>query len=96
MDLATAVPSTFEPLLGVAFSASLPDGRVTELVLAEVTRPAAGDDARPFQLVLRGGPTPPSEQGIVRLAHERAGAVDLFVVPATPGAEGPQYVAVLA
>lgn len=96
MDLATALPSTFEPLLDTSFLATLPDGREAELVLTEVARSRSGADERPFSLTFRGGPTPPAEQGIVPLRHGSAGAVDLFLVPTTPDAAGPGYVAVLA
>lgn len=96
MDLAGAVPSSFEPLLGSVFTATLPEDHVTELVLAEVGRPPGDADDRPFQLLFRGGPASPGSQGIVHLEHEAAGPLDLFLVPAAPDAEGPCHVAVFA
>jgi hypothetical protein len=95
VDLATALPSTFEPLLDATFRATLPDGRQAGLVLTEVARGRSGADERPYSLTFRGGPVPPADQGIVRLEHACVGAVDLFLVPTTPDAVGPAYVAVL-
>lgn len=95
MDLATALPSTFEPLLDAGFRATLPDGREAELVLTEVSRGRSGADERPYSLTFSGGPLPPADQGVVHLEHASLGEVDLFLVPTTPDAVGPAYVAVL-
>lgn len=94
MDLATATPSHVEPLVGTTFRIDLPDSTVADLVLGAVERGSSDADARPFRLLFRGGPTPPLPQGMMTLTHVDVGRLDLFLVPATPDADGPLYVAV--
>lgn len=94
MDLATAGPSHFEPLVDTPWRAALPDGDALDLVLVAVERGSSGTGPRSFRLVFRGGPTPPLPQGMMSLTHETAGSLELFLVPAAPDADGPLYVAV--
>ena len=52
-------------------------------------------DSRPCRVVFRGGPTPPLPQCLLTLFSEETGPLELFLVPAAPDEQGPQYVAVL-
>lgn len=94
MDIGSAAPSDVEPLLGTPFRIDLGGETAAHLMLAAVERDPSDADARPFRLLFRGGPTPPLPQGIQRLTHEHVGQLDLFLVPATPDADGPLYIAV--
>ena len=94
MDIGSAAPSDVEPLVGTPFRIDLAEDTAGDLVLAAVERGPSDADARPFHLLFRGGPTPPLPQGIQTLTNEDVGQLDLFLVPATPDADGPLYVAV--
>ena len=95
MDIVSSAPSDVEPLVGTPFRIDLAEDTAVDLVLAAVERGPGDADARPFRLLFRGGPTPPLPQGIQTLTNEDVGQLDLFLVPATPDADGPLYVAVL-
>ena len=94
MDIGSAAPSDVEPLVGTPFRIDLAEDTAADLVLAAVERGPGDADARPFHLLFRGGPNPPLPQGIQTLTNEDVGRLDLFLVPATPDADGPLYVAV--
>ncbi len=49
---------------------------------------------RPFSLLFRGPAAPRLGQGTFRLEHAALGALDIFLVPMEPDAEGPRYEAV--
>lgn len=95
----------FAPLLGESFRLESGPDAALELALIEVKRlgsEAVGEaeDAaedgqrRPFSLLFRGPATPRLEQGTFRLEHAALGALDVFLVPMEPDAEGPRYEAV--
>ena len=67
------------------------------LTLAEATplgsaRP--GGSRAPFSLVCRGPRAPVLPQRIYRLEHDRLGALEIFIVPIGPDAQGMRYEAV--
>ena len=93
MDLATAGPADFEPLVGTPFRSATADGEGVDLVLIAIERGPDDQDPRPFRLLFRGSSTR-LPQGIVTLSSGGFGTLDLFLVPAIPDAEGPLYVAV--
>ena len=67
------------------------------LTLVEVTVLGGGAGAarrQPFSLLFRGPRAPVLPQRIYRLEHERMGALELFIVPLGPDAEGLRYEAI--
>ena len=101
LDLAGVGAGDFEPHVGSAFAVSdsvaqsgsgdgsgSGSGDGFSIVLAEVSRGAAGPAREQFTLTFAGGPNPPSAQGMHRLEHDLLGAFDLFLVPIGPGADG--------
>lgn len=95
-DLATLTIETFSGHVGEAFRLTAGDGGV-DVVLAEAQSlgpPPAPEVRAPFSLVFAGPAQPIVPQGIYRLEHSEMPAVELFVVPVTPGADGPRYQAI--
>jgi hypothetical protein len=72
----------FRPLQGERFRVA-PDGaEAFEVELVEVTEiPREPGGRAPFSLVFQGGPNPPVEQQIYRVAHDGLGEFDIFLVP---------------
>ena len=84
----------FTPHVGAGWGLRLADRKV-ELVLEEARRlGAAGAGGRPFSLLFRGPAALAIPQGIQRLEHPVAGAVELFLVPLQPDADGSLFEAV--
>lgn len=84
-----AITGTRFMLTGTSNASGLADPFEVELV--EVSEQASG--ARegfraPFSLLFHGPLTPVMPQAIYRMAHERLGALDLFVVPVGPAPAG--------
>lgn len=90
--------SDFEKLLGDAFRVEDESGETVNLVLVETA--LIGSDRsyskreEPFAVEFRGPSEPVLPQGIQKLAHERLGAMELFLVPVGPDDEGIRYEAV--
>lgn len=100
MDLNELTQEDFESVKGSTFRLVPGEGEPRDLVLAEVeslspeTAPPAGRRA-PFSLVFQDpGPPGSHHQGIYRLEHPELGALDLFLVPIGPDAEGMRYQAI--
>lgn len=67
-----------------------PEGEAEDAAMGK----AADRPRRPFSLLFRGPAAPRLEQGTFRLEHAALGALDVFLVPMEPDAEGPRYEAV--
>jgi hypothetical protein len=66
-----------------------------EVELTEVSvGETEGASRKQFSLVFRGGPTPPLPQQILRVEHDRLGALEIFLVPLGPDERGQCYQAV--
>jgi hypothetical protein len=75
----------FRPLQGQRFRIA-PDGaEAFDVELVEVTKvpgdPGDPGGRAPFSLVFQGGPNPPVEQQIYRVAHDELGELKIFLVP---------------
>jgi hypothetical protein len=80
--LDTLTAADFAPLQGKAFRIAPPGAGHFEAELIEVTEvPREPGGRTPFSLVFRGGPDPPSPQGIHRVEHDDLGAIEIFLVP---------------
>lgn len=88
---------SFRPHVGSAFRVEYAPGTSATLTLAEVTVLGGGGAAarrQPFSLLFRGPRAPVLPQRIYRLEHEGMGALELFIVPIGPDAEGLRYEAI--
>jgi hypothetical protein len=90
--------SSFEPLVGQSLTLC-PNSASTdalEVVLVQATALAHGEGRprTPFSLVFRGPLRPVLPQQIYRLEHAELGALDIFLVPIGPDAQGMRYEAV--
>jgi hypothetical protein len=66
-----------------------------ELIEATAATPSAvGARRTPFSLLFRGPRQPVLPQKIYRLAHERLGRLEIFIVPLGPDGEGMTYEAI--
>lgn len=61
------------------------------LELVEVSPAKVSGPWEMFSVVFRGVPDGPLEQGTYALVDEELGALDLFVVPLAPDADGARY-----
>ena len=105
LDLSTVTDSAFNACLEQTFTIEgALNGEGVEpislsLVLVEVERRGALDQASggrvPFSLLFRGQPDSVLSQGIYRMNHADIGALELFLVPIGPDAEGMRYEAIL-
>lgn len=90
--------ATFTPLIGDTFEIDAGGGTLVPLTLIEARPTAVEGDTRrlrdPFALVFRGPRTPVYAQQIVPLRNATLGALELFLVPLQPTAEGSLYEAV--
>jgi hypothetical protein len=92
-DLATLTIESFGGHVGEPFRLAGADGEV-DVVLADAQSlgpPPAPEVRAPFSLVFAGPPQPIFPQGTYRLEHPELPALELFVVPVTPGADGARY-----
>jgi hypothetical protein len=67
----------------------VPDSSAVALDLVEVGELASSPRQEQFSVVFRGPARPFLSQGMYRLAHERMGEFDLFLVPV--GRDGDRY-----
>jgi hypothetical protein len=90
--------ATFTPLVGETFEIDAGAGTLVPLTLIEARATAAEGDTRrlrePFTLLFRGPRAPVYAQQIVPLRNATLGALELFLVPLQPTAEGSLYEAV--
>ena len=91
-DLAKLTAADFAACEGDGFAA--PDGAV--LVLTEVRELPAGAGAprTPFALTFTAPRGPIRPQGVLALAHDRLGTLELFLVPIGQDAQAVRYEAV--
>ena len=99
--LAKLESADFVAVLNQPFELRLEASRSLEMELLEVTELGldSTDDQpsskrRPFSIVFRGPREPLLPQRIHRVAHEKLGALDLFLVPIGPDHDGMCYEAV--
>ncbi|HEU5003561.1 MAG TPA: hypothetical protein VFW71_12400 [Actinomycetota bacterium] len=84
LDLSEVTADTFAPLAGSPFAVQPGDGAGGSLSLAlvEVERHAGGAPGREgFSLTFEGPRATLLGQGVQRLAHDRLGELELFLVP---------------
>ena len=80
----------------------LHEGLLADLELVEVTPWGAGDAGKrsfgrtPFSLLFRGPKELRAPQQIYKLAHAELGALEIFLVPLRPDANGTKFEAVFA
>ena len=90
--------ATFTPLIGETFEIDAGGGTTVPLTLIEARPTAAEGDTRrlrePFALLFRGPRAPVYAQQIIPLRNASLGAMELFLVPLQPDAEGSLYEAV--
>jgi hypothetical protein len=99
VDVGSLTAGDFAGRLQQVFRIRLDGGGWLEVHLAEVAeapdRAAPGARMRrPFSILFRGPPGPSLPQRIYRLEHAEMGALELFLVPLGPDAEGTRYEAV--
>lgn len=87
LDLATATAGDFAAYVGTDFA--LEDA--PSLRLAAVEERGGGGPRTPFSLLFEGPASPVLPQGIRRLRHPDAGALEVFLVPLGPDAGGNRY-----
>jgi len=95
MDLGQLTVTTFEPLVGDAFSVEAVPG--VELVLVLEVAEAVGDwpgGRQPFRLQFRGPRDPLLPQAIYPLQHAALGALEIFIVAIGQGDEHTTYEAI--
>lgn len=63
------------------FTMKLPDGSSTELFLLSLDEIVSNSVQETFALQFRAPSATPAAQGTYRLAHEKLGTMDLFLVP---------------
>ena len=87
---------SFRPHVGTPFRVEYAPAASATLTLFEVTVLGGGGTAprQPFSLLFRGPRAPVLPQRIYRLEHEGMGALELFIVPIGPDAEGLRYEAI--
>ena len=96
MQLKDLTVATLAPLEGSTFLMTPVGETPFEVTLRAVTTGPSGPARDPFSLLFVGGPTPPAPQGIFTLGHDALGALDIFIVPLGPDAEGQRYEAVFS
>lgn len=82
--------ATFAPHIGTVFTASI-DGQPVALLLAEVDAGSPQPSAPrqdPFTLLFTSATPAGLAQGTYALAHDSLGALELFLVPRAPKADG--------
>jgi hypothetical protein len=99
VDLSRLTHADFAPYLHQKFRLDLGAVEPVELELVEVTAYGAvgtppGPGRQPFSLFFRGPLSLRVPQHIYRVEHDEMGAIDLFLVPLGPDAEGMKFEAV--
>lgn len=91
--LANLTLETFAPHVNESFRLSQDDDSLdVTLISAEAHRSQGSEAPRSgFSLLFRGPHDPVLPQQVYRLEHEALGAMELFVVPVGPDAEGMRY-----
>jgi hypothetical protein len=86
----------FTPHVGTAFQVRLNPEETVELTLAEILGypDHEGPRREPFSLVFRGPHRFALPQRIYQVEHEKAGPMEIFLVPIGPDAQGMRYEAV--
>lgn len=92
LPVAPAAPNP--PGASGAEAAAAPPPIPLELVAVNAGHPRPGAARRSFALVFRGPRGLRLMQRIYHLHHDEMGAMDLFLVPINPDAQGPLYEAV--
>ena len=91
--------TSFAGRIGEPFHIVMDDATMLTTRLMEVTpavTPARAHGRTPFSLVFRSPPGAPLPQRIYRIHHDELGALDLFLVPIGPDADGMRYEAVFS
>jgi hypothetical protein len=91
LDFSPYLHQTFRMIVGAAEPVELE--LIEVIVLGRQTAPP-GALRRPFSLTFRGPKDLRVPQRIYRLEHEQMGAMELFLVPLGPDAEGMRYEAI--
>jgi len=98
--LDTVTADTFSPYVGESFQLRLSEGdHVPVTLIAAEERPgaASGTPLRtPFSLLFRPPPGIVPRQETYRVEHRAIGALEIFLVPVTPDAEGPRLEAIFS
>jgi hypothetical protein len=98
LDQLTA--ETFEPHVGTSFWVEFPNDAKVELRLTRAAKVMESEAARlerhPFSLFFEGPKSFLLKQHTYHVAHEKLGAMDVFLVPVGQTAETYQYEAVFA
>lgn len=88
--------STFAPLVNDSFRLAYAEGAASlELIeCARLREDGSPRASEPFSLIFRGPAEPLFAQQIHRLEHERAGVMEIFLVPIRRDAAGIEYQAI--
>lgn len=98
--LATLTVADFSKIVGSVFRAEIHEGLFIELELVKVTQhdfsgATLPQSARaPFSLMFRGPVGVSAPQRIYKLENDELGALEIFLVPMKPSAEGTFFEAV--
>jgi len=84
----------FSTLLDGVFRVDLDDVPAGDLVLVKIEQLVSNEVQENFSLLFKGPIDGLSSQGIYRLANERLGEIDLFLVPVKKDESGMYYEAV--
>jgi uncharacterized protein DUF6916 len=88
---------SFRPHVGTPFRVEYAPVTSATITLFEVTVLGGGAETarrQPFSLLFRGPRAPVLPQRIYRLEHEQMGALEIFMVPIGPDADGMRYEAI--
>lgn len=93
--LDTLTVEDFQAHVGESFALG-EEGRASPLELTGATaaRTGLGGARAGFSLLFRGADEPTLPQGVHRVLHPTLGALDIFLVPIGPDAQGMQYEAI--
>jgi hypothetical protein len=99
--LDTVTVDTFAPHVGQIFYLQISDTErmAVTLLAAEALgekRVVAGSKRAPFSLLFRVPPGRVPGQRVYRMENEKLGALEIFLVPITPDAEGPRLEAIFS
>ena len=93
--LATLSAEDFTPHIGQPFEVGTPEQPLRlELISVTASRGTPAAARAGFSLLFGGAPAPRLPQGMYPVAHPALGALDIFLVPVGPGAQGMQYEAI--
>jgi hypothetical protein len=88
--------TTFQPLVGSRFVATLSDGRTFDFELKEAREGQSNERVHQFALMFRGPAAPQLPQQIVNLSNPEVGDMDIFIVPISADASCVMYEAVFS